>query len=438
VALKAKFTIVTLLALQTLQAMPLDVLIEKALEKSSVVQKARMQHELMRQKRREKHASQFGSIDLSASYTHYNLPRTLAPLTPAIMKDPAVAAHVATTEDLFSTGVRYAVPLFTGFAVTQEIRIADIAETMARAKVRLSQEELAYNLSSMYVTILALQENARAQKRYIEALKRLRKTVKKSVKLGKKAPVDLLKIDAQIAQAVASKAAIKGNIASLKAAMEALSGVRIKRFEPVSVRLSRNVAERAKKSDLNTLLKMKTARMQRQKAERALEKSRAAYYPHVALNAYYGYNYGQNDDTNPYAGEWENEKLWQVGVQAEWNLFDFGARESRTQQAKIAAMQARIDEMQTSRDLRKLLAQAVAKVEENYEAYVAAARQYDAARKSAAVEKVRYEKGSASINDLLYAEANALMAQSAKIRYRYEWKKADYFLNYLLERGVKK
>ena len=173
-------------------------------------------------------------------------------------------------------------------------------------------------------------------------------------------------------------------------------------------------------------------------SQRALEKSRAAYYPHVALNAYYGYNYGQNDDTNPYAGEWENEKLWQVGVQAEWNLFDFGARESRTQQAKIAAMQARIDVMQTSRDLRKLLAQAVAKLEENYEAYVAAARQYDAARKSAAVEKVRYEKGSASINDLLYAEANALMAQSAKIRYRYEWKIADYFLNYLLERGVKK
>jgi len=419
-------------------AVPLEHVIKEALHQSTAVQKAQAQRDLMRQKRREKHASQWGSVDMVGSYTHYNMPRTLAPLTPAIMKDPATAANVATTEDLFTTGARYTVPLFTGFAVTEDIRIAELAEKTADSNIRLSKEEIVYNVSSMYVTVLSLKETAKAQQHYIDALHALYKTVKKSVDVGKKAPLDLLKIQTQIAQARASLASVKGNIASLKAAIEATANVTIDRFEPVRVRMDKTRPLRnAKRADLASLLKLKAAKLKTLKAERAVKKSKSAYYPHVALAAYYGYNYGENDPSNPKSGEWANEELWQIGLNVEWNVFDFGARDSRTQQAKISALQARIDEVQTSRELKKMLAQAVAKLEENYEAWHAAAKQYQTARESARIEAVRYENGASSINDLLYAKANALMAKASKIRYRYEWKKAEYFLNYLLERGVK-
>jgi len=62
----------------------------------------------------EQRAQNFGRLDIVSSMTHYNLPRTLAPLTPASMAaDPA---KVATTQNLFTTGVAYEVPLFTGFS----------------------------------------------------------------------------------------------------------------------------------------------------------------------------------------------------------------------------------------------------------------------------------------------------------------------------------
>ena len=142
-------------------AVSLESLIDQAMEYSTVIKKSKAQMELSRMKRQESRADQFGSIDLVGGYTHYNLPRTLAPLTPATIATGA--QDVPTTKDLYSAGVTYSVPLFTGFAQTRQVEMDNIATAMAESKLSLTKEQLAYNIASLYLSVLALEDMKIAQ-----------------------------------------------------------------------------------------------------------------------------------------------------------------------------------------------------------------------------------------------------------------------------------
>ena len=128
----------------------LNSLIDYALKNSTVVKKSQAQMDLAAAQREESQSAQYGSIDIVGSYTHFNLPRTLAPLTPAsILKDPTA---VPTTTNLFGTGIMYSVPLFTGFAQTRQIEMDSIATQLSQSKLSLTKEQLAYNVASLYLS----------------------------------------------------------------------------------------------------------------------------------------------------------------------------------------------------------------------------------------------------------------------------------------------
>ena len=174
----------------------LDGLIEYAMKHSTVVKQSQAQMELAQASREESTSAHYGSIDLVGSYTRFNLPRTLVPLTPAtILVDPKA---VATTKNLWSTGVMYSIPLFTGFAQTRQIEMDSIATRLSQSKLSLTKEQLAFNVASLYLSILALQDMTNAQKQHVEALKKLKNTINNEVKFGKKAQIDLLKAKIQI------------------------------------------------------------------------------------------------------------------------------------------------------------------------------------------------------------------------------------------------
>ena len=81
-----------------LQALTLDEAVRTALNNSMDIKKISMDIDLAKENIKEKKSSHFGRIDFGASYTHYNLPRTLTPLTPASMASGA--AEIPTTNDM--------------------------------------------------------------------------------------------------------------------------------------------------------------------------------------------------------------------------------------------------------------------------------------------------------------------------------------------------
>jgi outer membrane protein TolC len=393
--------------------------------------------ELAETQREESKSAQFGSIDLVGSYTHYNLPRTLAPLTPAsIFTDPT---GVPTTNNLFGTGVMYTVPLFTGFAQTRQVEMDSIASQLSKSKLSLTKEQLAYNVASLYLSILALQDMSAAQQKHVAALKKLRDIIKQEVTLGKKASIDLLKAENDLYGNISYLEVIKGNIAMTKASLASLVGLEhVGEIKPIKVSVKKpNYSINRLLQKAATLDKVHIADLNIKKANKGIEKSRAGKYPQVSLNSYYGYNYGENDGSNKYPGDFNSQENWQVGVNAKWTLFDFGKNDAATQKAKIAKMQATFEKQQTLLDLRKSLVEAYEKMKQEYANYQGNMKQYALAKKSEEIERVRYKNGVSTINDLLYASSQTHISKAKLIESKYNYQKGKFYMDYLLEKGVK-
>ncbi len=416
----------------------LDGLIKHAMEHSTVVKQSKAQMELAEANREESTSAQYGSIDLVASYTRFNLPRTLAPLTPAsILTDPTA---VPTTTNLFGTGVMYSVPLFTGFAQTRQVEMDSLATRLSQSKLSLTKEQLAFNVASLYLSILALQEMSVAQSRHVEAQKKLKNAIANEVKFGKKAQIDLLKAENDLYGNLSYLEVLKGNATIAKASLASLVGLdHVGSITPVKVSVKKpNYSINRLINEASSLSKMTIADLNVQKAGKGIQKSEASKLPQVSLDSYYGYNYGENDGSNKYPGDFNSQENWQVGVNAKWTVFDFGKNDASIQKAKIARMQATFEKQQTLLDLRKSLVEAVEKMKQEYANYQAQLKQFDLSKKSEKIERVRYKNGVSTINDLLYATSQKHLTAAKLIESKYNYQKGKFYMDYLLEKGVQK
>lgn len=422
---------ILLLTIFPLYSSSLDGLVGYALKHSTVAKQSQTQIELANLKSQESRVQQYGSLDLVVDATRYNIPRTLIPLTPTVIGS---GKPVTTVENIFSTGIAYSVPLFTGFAQTRQIEIEGIGKQMSRAKAKLTKEQLVYNIRSLYLSVLAQKEMLKAQRAYTKALKKLTKQIAYEVELGKKAKIDLFKAQSNSQASQTQQEILASHIEITKATLSALVGKRVGKLKSLRIKVKKpRYSVNKLYAKASRLAKIEIENMALDKAEKVIAKSKSAQLPQVNLSSYVGKNYGEDIATN----EWDNETLWQVGVNVKWNILDFGKRDLSLQQAKIAKMEATFKREQTVLDLRKLLTQGVEKVKQSYSAYLGNATQLRLSKKSEKIEKVRYEEDAATLNDLLLVKSMRQLSQAKLIESKYNYKKSIYYLDYLLEKRVK-
>ena len=413
----------------------IDEAVALALENNPALQKQQMNQDFSEEDLSGKRSQQFGKFDVVASYGHYNLPRTLVPLTPAsIFNDPTA---VPTTEDLFTTGIMYEVPLFTGFAQQRSVEIAVLEKEMAGVAQKLSREQLIYNVKTLCINILSLEAQEKAQKEYHIALQHLYDDIVLEVKLGRKARVEQLKAAADQENARVKVRQISGNIKILKASLAALLNTdTIDTLEEYSIEMP--VPSRAEyNKDIEELDRYRSALLSVEKQAMLVEKSSANYYPQVVFNGFYGQNFGPNDSSNLNEGDWNNKETWQAVVSLKWTVFDFGSRKKSKQMAAIRQQQSRKDLLTTELELKRSLSEAVTKIEQAIDDFHSAETELALTRETESIEQTRFDKGATDLNDLLYAKARNQLALSRSIAARYSYQNGRFYLDYLLENGEK-
>jgi len=420
-----------LLMSASLWAETLSGLITYATKHSTVMKQNQAQLNLSQLKRDESRAQKYGELNVVGDYTHYNIERTLAPLVPSAI---AGGSPITTSKDIFSAGLKYTVPLFTGYAQTRQIEIDNIATQMSQAKMSLGKEQLVYNIRSLYLSVLAQKEILSAQRSFTHALSKLSKQIGYEVEVGRKAKIDLLKAQADFQDARTQEVLFSSNVETTKATLSALVGKRVKKISPVRIKVKKpQYSVNRLYVKASRLAKIKVDEMAEKKAEKMIAKSKASQLPQVNLAAYAGKNYGEDIASN----NWDNETLWQVGVNVNYNLVDFGKRDIAIQKAKIAKMQAGFQKEQTLLDLKKLLTQGVEKVKQNYATYLGNVSGLRLSKKAQNIEQVRYDNDASTLNDLLLAKGKTWLAQAKVIESKYNYQKSKYYIDYLMERGAK-
>jgi len=440
-----KKTVFSLFLAVSLNAMSLEETIERALAQNNSLKKVVLSKDEAKYNKEAKKSQNYGRFDLKVDYDHFNKARTLAPLTPMdIVSSPTGAYEMPTTNDLITAGVAYNVVLFDGFAQQNSYKISDLAYKNSMLKIKLAKEELIYNVRSLYLSLLALQEQLEAQTRYVASQKKLYEYVQKEYELQSKSKLDLLEAKNSYTEALSVKEKIVANMEILKATLaKMIAEESFDKAEEVEVNFEE---ARGSETGIEELSRFKLAEFSKSIAQKKLESVKSLYYPKIDLSAYYGQSMGPNATTNTFPatgvtylkkGDFNSENLWQIGVHLKWNIYDFGVRSSSVQKEKIALIKSKIDIDDVKLELVKGLKIAKNKLSLAKADYTSLKSRFELLVEIEKAQTIKYKNDALSLTDLLDTKAKTALVYAKMIASMYEYQKAKYYIDYLLEKGEK-
>lgn len=421
-----KLTLLSLCAF-SLSALTLQEVVDLALKNSTKLQEVSLNQEKTTLIKEQKQSARYGEFNLVGSFDHYNLPRTLAPLTPS-----TISPTIATTDNLFNVGINYSVPLFTGFAQTKNIEIEELQKSNDIILEKLTKEQIIYDVKTIYLSTLSLEDQLNSLNSYAKAQTDLLNIIHTEVALGKKAYIDELKAMSDLEGIKSIQQTLISNIEIFKASLKYFINQDVGDLTTVVFTNEEPTIE-----GINDLARIKAMDMSLKMLDEKIAVQQSSRYPQVSLNASYGQNFGYNDAKNPNPGDFNNQELWQIGLKLQYKLYDFDADRLGVEATKVEKLQNQIKKEDVKRALEKELSSSISKFHEAKALYGNAKTKYKLLVQTQKIEKVRYENDAITINDLLFANAQTEIAKSQMIDAAYNCQKTIFLTQYLLEKGNK-
>jgi outer membrane protein TolC len=399
-----------------LNAITLEQAIKTAIKHNPSINKSSIDIDIRKKLTKQAEAVRFGQFDALASYDKYDSERTMQPFNIKYL-----------SENIFSVGAQYNLPIFTGFELTENIKISKLNEKITYFSNKLNKNQIIFNIKSVYYKILSLKKQLKTMYNYKDSLKELLKNVDLMVATGKKPEVDLYKIEYDVKNADAAIAQLQNNINTLKYALKEIMGKKDFKIGNIEdINLTKNFSP--EKIGSKNLTSIKRVNAKSSIASSNIKKAKSEYFPKLYLNANIFENYDDNgNDIN----------IWQVTLNMKFDIFDFGKRKNSVEEKKLEKLKIDFEKLEIELKKDKDTADAINKVkteEANIEAFK---NQIKFAKESERIEKMKYEEGVSRIYDYLYAKARRYIAESKYYDALYNRENAIAYYYYVTEKFAK-
>lgn len=338
---------------------------------------------------------------------------------------------------IFAGDIILRLPLFTGGRIRSEISAADLLSQAATHRFARSWEELIFNVSSTFYTILAQRPLIDSLQFSIKALKRQRQRALDMMRVGKAARVDVLRTEVRISD-VDQRLVREQTVFQIQRRLLAtLMGIDTGGWSVVvqgDLRLNRRVP------DVHGAIAMAYAERGDYRAARAsveaqvmrIAAARAAWRPSVSLQGSYGTRVaaGVTDNAAAFINRLMRSLPGQsltnfnsppvstqlpvgnIGLIADFPVFDGGkiSAQVREQQARLASAQANLRKLELQ--IRLDVETAMLNVRSAQLRVQATRKAIEQSEESFRIESEKYDLGKGSITDVLDAQAAMLDAQT--------------------------
>ena len=336
------------------------------------------------------------------------------------------------SRDHYQAGIAFSLPLYEGGRRWTRITAAELSKAIADQELTFSRQETIANVTNTFKQILSLQELETAQQQSLDALKKARDDVDRRLELGRAAPVDLMKMDAQVAREEQDLIHTREAARRSRQLLAALLGRNPAVLPAVAGKLSSDVPP-LPEADEETLAAMVEKRPDIRKTAREVELAaanvklqRGYHFPDVALTGDYGQRAG--------SGLNDSEEVWTAGVNVRFNVFNGGVISARVRQAEAGLAAARERLRQQKLAAMTEIQQARSRMREADGKIAMALKTIQSARESYRIEELKYRTGAGTITDSLLAQAAWFQAEALKAEAVYELEKA--VVDYRLATGV--
>jgi len=381
----------------------LDEIVAAALARNPQLAASRADVETARRELEANQTLGLPKLGLGANYAYFPTPAIVFPfvITTDIQKNGNYGGVA---------GITLSLPLYTGGRIPLQIRIAELGALIAERNLGETQQDLIFNLSSLYYTALRLDAAVVATQQSVASLEGARKVVQEFVRVGRAPQLDLLRIEARLANVSRDLIAVQNAETVTLASIETLMGTPVNTPIRVAGALAGPpAAPQPAPPDVPSLTKEALQHrpeylavlVRQQQQEERVRLARAQLLPVLSLNAGYGVQGAQNTIT---------QGVGQVMVGVTFPLFDATlSAQVRQEEAALAALQHRVDNLrlQIGLDVEK----AVLAVQESAARIQASEAGLAQAREALRIEQLRLQLGKGIITDVLQAQADLLQAE---------------------------
>lgn len=352
-------------------------------------------------------------LAIAGGYAHHLDEQRLLPIRQP--GDPTVLSR-----DIISGDFVLALPLFTGGRLVNQVKAAELLHNAANHLLAHSREELIFNVSSMFFSILA-------QKRVVESLDFSRQVLQEHLKrvdalvaAQKAAEVDRLRTKVRLADIEQRLVREENVLAIQRRAWVNLLGLTPTGSgadEPPFPKGELTSKQENAVPDFNSALALAwekrddylAARSALEAQARKVDVARAGHWPTVYLVG----SYGERWAVGPTSGLGdETDDIGRIGIVAEIPIYEGGRVDAKVaeQRAKLAAARERLRklELQIRLDVETALLN-IQSSQQRIEAIKTAVEQAD---ESLRIEREKYDLGKGAIVDVLDAQDALLESQT--------------------------
>jgi len=344
------------------------------------------------------------------------------PVAPESLNYPKVRNH-------YLTKISYILPLYTGGKLTEYGRISEAMHRMSQYDTQKLVNEKIFQVKKTFYDISLVDNYISKLSKILRNIKRLESIVGTMKKEGYAQEIDLLEVQARLAEAQSMHNQAKLNKDLAYQFLSFLLNTEVSGIKKVN-----DIAPlpMTNKDELeNNNIDIKKARLGLKVAQMAIDVEKSNFLPTVGAFA----EYSSADDQ--LWNEFRDKEAYTVGVQVKWNLFNGGIDAANLERAKVNYMKTQ-DQVHLA---KKGIALKVKKLKTEVLSFNADIRSYKKQLKFA--NKVyenyssRYKEGLVSVSDVLMKQSKELEMLLKLLTVKNKRNTKVFELNSILNKGNK-
>lgn len=323
----------------------------------------------------------------------------------------------------FSNDLSVSWNVYTGGQVESGIKQARLGLTSADLAVDAARQQVKYNATSKYFTVLQTRNLVQVDKESVENLTAHLQNVQAQFEVGTVAKTDVLRSQVELANAQQSLIKAENNYQLAVSNLNNVMGqplsteLQIKQelgYEPYALSMDDCIAY-----SLQQRPELAQAKLSEEINKEAVKYAQAGYRPTITVSA----GTDLSDPTFP----GDNHKDWYAIAKASWNIFDAGATKASVKQAEATLEESGHTLNQTKDSVQLEVRQAYLNMKEAEKRIDTSKVAVDQAQEDFKIAQVRYTAGVGTNLDVMDAQVALTEAKTNYIQalYDYNTSKAD-------------
>ncbi|MDC1106142.1 TolC family protein [Prolixibacteraceae bacterium] len=330
-----------------------------------------------------------------------------------------------------SFNVNADVKLFQGFALKNEIIASKYDLEYQKNIIEVNEANLTIEVTQAFLNVLVTKELLELTKEQIDITEKQINITTEKVSGGLLDKGPLLELRSQLAnnkaEEVDARNSLQLNILELAQLMEVEDPktvvVQIPKLALINAETQLNSAENYFATALKLRPEIKAANTRIKQGDANEKAAKGGLYPTLSANASYsnGYYHYSGIENVAFNDQLSNNGQENLGLRLSIPIF-YGKRARNSyKNAKIQALQSKLDLVQAEKDLRKTVTNALTQARGSHEKYSASSTLVNTSKESFDFADLKFNSGAMEIYDYNQAKNSYIRAKSQKIRAKYEF-----------------